>query len=180
MKKKIIILFIVILLFVVGSITVVNFIVNKDVIKTEGIDLTYRIYTTDGVSRWFKNGQVAEVKNKKVTGLESKIKTSYNGHILYNSLSSTNTFDDNDSYDGDIAGNKKDAFFGVKFNLTDELYKKYKIYYRTYNKKDGWLDWADTYMISGDNEVDIEKIQIRILKIDDKLDGETKTPSKGF
>ena len=179
-KKKIIIFLSVFIAIVITIFVLVLLKVNKGVIKTEGIKVYYRIYTKDGVSKWFKNGQIAEIKQNKITGFESKIETKYNGHILYNTTSSTNDFDDNDSYDGELAGNKKDGIYGIKFNLTDELYQNYNIYYRTYNKKDGWLDWTNNYAISGDNEVDIEKIQIKVIKNTDSIDGKTKTPSIGF
>ena len=35
----------------------------------------------------------------------------------------------------------------------------------THNKKDGWLDWTSRYNISGDNEVEIDQIQMLFFSI---------------
>ena len=166
---------------VIGSICLILFILtdNKE-IKTEGISLKYRVYTDDGWSEWYKNGQEAGDINKSIKAVEASVDSKKTGHILYNIYSQSENFDSNDTYDGDTAGNKKDSIYGIKFFLTDKLFEDYVIYYRTYNKKDGWLDWTSSYEISGDNEVDIEKIQIKILKTGDKNPEPNEKTSIGF
>ena len=153
---------------------------NKDSINTKGISLYYRVYTEDGYSKWYKNGQIAGYNNKKILGFEAKVESDYNGNIYYNTFGIDNNFDDNDAFNGELSGDKKNNIYAIKIGITDDLYTNYKLFYRTYNKKDGWLDWASVNQISGDNEVNIEKIQIKIVSIDDKEDFNITNSSKGF
>ena len=170
----IIVVFLVLLIFLINI-----WLGNRDKIKTSGIDLSFRVYTEDGYSDWYKNGE--ESTNKKpILGIEIKMNTKTNGHIIYNVYGNEDTFEDNDTYEKETAGNKKDKLFGIKIGLTDDLYKKYDIYYRTYNKKDGWLDYTSNYSISGDNGVNIEKIQIKVLEKNDKFDHKEEKASIGF
>ena len=178
--RKLIILILIFILTFITLLIIYNRIANKDAIFTKGIDLRYRIYTKDGWSKWYKNGQIAGEKNKKILAIEAKISSDAKGHIYYNTYGTNNTFEDNDDYDGVTSGNKKDNIYGIKLGITDELYQKYKIYYRTYNKIDGWLDYASINEISGNNEVNIEKIQIKIIDMNQMINDNTKNPSKGF
>lgn len=179
-KKKTIIIITVILLLLLSILLVIFLNSNKDVINTEGIKIDYRIYTKKGYSKWFKNGQIAGTINDPILAIEAKIESDKKGNILYNIYSSNNNFGDNDSYNGDIAGDKEKPIYGIKMFLTDELNKNYVIYYRTHNKKDGWLEWTSDYYISGDNEVDIDQIQIKILNKNDKFDYDASKASIGF
>lgn len=135
--------------------------------ETDGIKLYYRVHTKSGYSDWYTDGE--ETNLKSILGIEIKVESDKTGHIIYNTYSSSDNFRDNDSYDGEISGNKKDKIYGIKIGLTDELAKDYEVYYRTYNKKDGWLDYTSNYNISGDNGVDIEKIQIKVLEKKEKI-----------
>ena len=179
-KKKIVTLMLVIVVLILSFSIGMNFVNNKGVINTDGIKVNYRVYTDEGWSKWYKNGQIAGRENKSIKAIEAKIETEKYGHILYNIYSSNNNFDDNDTYDGETAGDKEKAIYGMKFFLTDDLYKEYQIYYRTHNKKDGWLDWTSKYNISGDNEVDIDELQIKVLKIDDVFEQNVEKASIGF
>ena len=178
-RKMIIIIMIFCMTFLIMTI-VYNRVRNKGAIYTKGISLKYRVYTEDGWSRYYKNGQIVGDNNKKILAIEAKVSSNKTGQIFYNTYGINNTFKDNDTFNGDTSGNKKDNLYAVKFGITDDLYKEYKIYYRTYNKIDGWLDYAEDYMISGNNEVNIEKIQIKIININEVFDGKTNNPSKGF
>ena len=178
-KRLIIIIMILCMIFLIMTV-IYNRVKNKGAIYTKGIKLEYRVYTEDGWSRYYKNGQIASKDNKKILAIEAKVKSDYEGNIYYNTYGVKNTFEDNDNYNGETSGNKKNNIYAVKFGITDKLYQEYAIYYRTYNKKDGWLDWATLNQISGDNEVNIEKIQIKIVSIDDKEEFDTNNSSKGF
>lgn len=176
-KKNKIVIGLVILILV---ILIVLFSIVKKNIDDSKTKLYYRVYTEDGWSIWYYNNQVAGEKNKKILAIEAKIESEETGHILYNTFSSNNDFSDNDSYDGEIAGDKKEPIYGIKMFISDNLYKNYKLYYRTYNKKDEWLGWTSNYNVSGDNEVDIEQIQIRLIDNDELFDEDTNNTSIGF
>ena len=178
--RKIVLIVMILCMIYLTMMVVYNKIKNKGAIYTNGINLQYRVYTEDGWSRYYKNGQIVGNDNKKILAIEAKVISETKGNIYYNTYGVDNTFEDNDDYNGATSGDKKNNIYAVKFGLSDKLYKKYKIYYRTYNKLDGWLDWANINEISGNNEVNIEKIQIKILDNKTLLDGSTKNPSKGF
>ena len=180
MKKKlsfIILLVIVVLL----TILLIKLIVRENtVINTKGISIKYRVYTTDGWSDWYQNGQVVGKENKSILAIEAKIESKKKGNILYNVFSTSSDFNDNDTYNGKTAGDKKVPIYGIKLFLTDELYKDYHIYYRTHNKDDGWLDWTNDYNVSGDNGKEIDQIQIKILEIKDEFEINIEKASIGF
>ena len=73
-NKNVILALIIIILLLVFSIGM-YFVNNRDVINTSGIKLDYRVYTSDGWSKWYKNGQVAGKENKSITAIEAKIET---------------------------------------------------------------------------------------------------------
>ena len=177
-KKVLILLLSIVILMSLTIFVLIN--IEKDVIKTDGITLEYKILNEDGWSKSYKNGQIAGKENKSIMAIQAKIKSEKYGHILYNICSSDNCFSLNDTYDGEVIGDKKNSIYGVKFYLTDDLFKNYEIYYRTHNKKDGWLEWTSRYNISGDNEVDIDQIQIKILKKGDKFKQDIEKASIGF
>lgn len=179
--KKIIVSIILVLLVITICSLLIFFNINKGIINTEGVKVYYRVYTKNsGWSRWYQNGQIAGNSNEAILAVEAKVKTDKVGNILYNIYSSNNTFDDNDSYNGETAGDKERPIYGIKFFITDDLFKDYQIYYRTHNKKDGWLEWTSKYNISGDNEVDIDQVQIKVLKIDDYFNQNIEKASIGF
>ncbi|MBQ1496661.1 MAG: hypothetical protein IIZ40_04890 [Bacilli bacterium] len=179
-KKIVFIMVVCTLIFILLVCIGFNFISNRDVIKTSGIKVYYRVYTNGRWSKWYKNGQIAGIENSSIKAVEAKIKTNKNGHILYNTYSSSNDFNDNDTYDGEMCGNQIDSLYGIRFSLSDEVYNKYRIYYRTHNKKDKWMGWTSDYLISGDNEVEIDQLQIKVILREDTFDGYLNNSSIGF
>ena len=148
--------------------------------KTNVRGLQYRIYNEDGWSKWYTSNQIAGESNKRIAAIEIKIDSEKSGHILYNTYSTSDDFEDNDTYDGETAGNSKDSISGIKITLSDDLYDNYDLYYRTYNKKDEWLDWTTDYKISGDKDVDIEKIQIKFINKGEDFNEKQEKSSIGF
>lgn len=179
-NNNIFIIFVCTLIFILLICIGFSFISNKGTINTSGIKVYYRVYANNRWSRWYKNGQVAGKENSSIKAVETKIKTNKNGHVLYNIYSNSDTFNDNDTYDGEMCGNQKDSLYGIRFSLSDEVYNKYRIYYRTHNKKDKWMGWTSDYEISGDNEVEIDMIQIKVILRKDTFDGYLNNSSIGF
>ncbi len=179
MKKKLplIILIIVIILLTILIVFKYN---NNNGINTKGITLKYRVYTSNGWSKWYNNGQIAGTENKNVLAFEAKVESNKNGNILYNIYSTNDSFDDNNTYGSSTVGNKKNGIYGIKMFLSDDLFKNYQIYYRTHNKKDGWLDWTNNYSISGHNGIEFDLIQIEIIDINEKFKQKIEKASIGF
>lgn len=175
-NKRKAIIGIIVLIFIILVALISVYLYNETNVR----GLQYRIYNEDGWSKWYSSDQIAGEENKKITAIEIKIDSEKSGHIIYNTYSATDNFDNNDSYDGDTAGNKKDSLYGIKISLTDDLYNNYKVYYRTYNKKDKWLDWTTDYNISGNNEVNIEKIQIKMMNNNYEFNEKQEKNSIGF
>lgn len=176
-KKNKIVIGLVIFILIILIVTFGIISRNNEAKKSK---LFYRVYTEDGWSSWYSNNQVAGEKNKKITAIEVKVNTKEIGSVLYNTYSEVDDFNDNNSYNSETAGDKKHGIYGVKIFLTEELYNNYNIYYKTYNKKDGWLDWSSDNKISGDNGVDIEQIQIKLLNKNEKIDEKQENTSIGF
>ena len=125
-------------ILVVALFSLIVFKNNKSgYIKTKGIDLQYRIYDANNWTPWVKNGEIAESKNDCIFGIQIKIKSDTLGHIFYNTYSPEQDFNDNSNYDGETSNNLIDPIMGIKIGISDDLFKKYKLFYRTYNEKDG-------------------------------------------
>ena len=169
MKKKISFILLLTITILISVILII-FIANNNLFNaSDKYQLRYRVYTENGWSEWYKDGQTCGEKNNSIKAIEVEIKADKKGNVLYNVYSEVDSFKDNDSYNGETAGNMKNSIYGVRLSLSDELYKKYNIVYRTYNKKDGWLDWTTDYRISGDNGVNIEMLEIKLLNKDEKI-----------
>ena len=76
--------------------------------------------------------------------------------------------------------------YGIEISGSDILYKKYDICYRTYNKKDKWLNWTCNDEMSGNIKEPITAIEIKLIpKVSDKKEylrdyNEELESSKGF
>jgi len=53
--------------------------------------------------------------------------------------------------------------FGLKMKVSNLLHNKYDICYRTYNKKDKWLNWTCNGEIAGNKEEPITALEIKII-----------------
>ena len=181
MKKKLLMSLVAIVLLVGILFGVKYFILEGDVVRTKGIELEYRVYNTDGWSKWYKNGQIAGEKGKPISGIQIKVKSDKTGHVFYNTYSGTLTFNDNDEYDGKTSGDLKESIKGIKITLSDELYKGYILYYRTRNEKDNWFGWSKKYEeYNGDIDEAMDQIQIKVVRKIDKMELKSNYTSKGF
>lgn len=181
MKKKVLISIVAIALLVGILFGVKYFILEGDVVRTKGIELEYRVYNTDGWSKWYKNGQIAGEKGKTISGIQIKVKSDKTGHVFYNTYSETLNFEDNDEYDGETSGNLKEPIKGIKITLSDQLYKSYILYYRTRNNKNDWLGWSKEFDVpSGNVSEAMDQIQIKVLRKVDQMKIEPKETSIGL
>ena len=53
--------------------------------------------------------------------------------------------------------------YGLKIGISNTLRKKYDVCYRTYNKKDKWLNWICDGDISGNKKEPITALEIKII-----------------
>lgn len=146
----------VIILLAIGFIYVIKN-VTSDGMNNKGIyKISYRTYT-DKWSSYQKNGNTSGNTKDKINDIEIKIKNNKKGGIYYSVYTddwSPQIFDYN-KVGKDIKG--------IKIGLTGSLYKKYSVCYRTYNKKDKWLNWTCDSSISGNEEEPITAIEIKII-----------------
>jgi len=121
----------------------------------------YRTYTKNGWSKWSKNGVVSGDGESDILNIEIKIKSKLKGDIIYK------------LYQGNEWTNvtkRNEKVSGMKVTLSNTLYRKYNIFYRTYNDEDEWLEWANNYQISGNKDKAIKKIQIKLIEKDSSVD----------
>lgn len=170
---KLIILILVILILVVAGIFIYK---NRNPYKNEGIKgFYYRVYSDGKWSKWCRNGDICGKKNKPITNIEFKISNNLeDGSILYNTY-------ENGFYSGlnsvtTKLSNTSSEIEGFLLTSSGDVYNDYEIYYRTYNKKYGWLNYSngnDALLtgigINGAKGNPIEQLQIIILKKDSKL-----------
>ena len=168
---KLIILILVILILVVVGIFIFK---NRNPYKNEGFKgFYYRVYQNGKWSKWCQNGDICGKKNKPITNIEIKTGDKVNGKLLYNVYKN-----------GDLVGmNSVDQKLldttshieGFVLTSSDDIFENYKIYYRTYNAKYGWMAYSEGDEviyggpgINGAKGFPIEQLQIIILKKDSK------------
>lgn len=121
----------------------------------------YRTYTKNGWSKWSKNGMVSGDGESAILNIEVKIKSKLKGDVIYKMYQDSEWAN---------ATKKNEKVYGMKITLSNTLYKKYNIFYRTYNDEDEWLEWANNYQISGNKDKAIKKIQVKLLEKDSSVD----------
>ena len=155
--KTYIIIGAIILLVLVASILIFNKL-NTDRMNNKGIyNVKYRVSQNNKWSKYSKNGLTVGDKETPIQNLEIKIKTD-KGYAYYN------------AYTSDWSEQKYKAMdensrqiFGLKMKVSNLLHNKYDICYRTYNKKDKWLNWTCNGEIAGNKEEPITALEIKII-----------------
>ena len=161
---------------VVSSLIIIRFLRTD----TNEYKISYRTYDKKkGWSKWYKNGKTAGDGVNAIQKIEIKIKDK-NEKVRYEFFENGKWVSEEDEKV------KIKDMYALKLSITPKLYKNYNIFYRTYNKKDNWLEWAYNNEISGNKEAPITKVQIKILKkevsLEDYLEDYNlvETKSKGF
>ena len=174
-NSKIIILVSCIILVIVSLV-----VFNCMKIDSNEYKISYRIYDKrNGWSKWSKNGKTAGDGINAIQKIEIKIKNK-NEKVRYELFENGKWVSETDKKV------KIKDMYALKLSITPKLYKNYNIFYRTYNKKDNWLEWAYNNEISGNKEAPITKVQIKILKkevsLEDYLEDYNlvENKSKGF
>ncbi len=121
----------------------------------------YRTYTKNGWSKWSKNGVISGDGESDILNIEIKIKSKLKGDIIYKLYQGS---------EWTSVTKENEKVYGMKVTLSNTLYRKYNIFYRTYNDKDEWLEWANNYQISGNKDKAIKKIQIKLIEKDSSVD----------
>ena len=180
-NKKYLVLGGAILLLLVISIFIYNNFSN-DGMNNKGIyNIKYRVYQNGKWSWYTKNGMTIGDKEHPINNIEFKYKEN-KGLIHYHIY-----IDDEwtEQLYNSINTNEKNLT-GIKIGDSNVLYKKYDICYRTYNKKDKWLNWTCNDKMSGNKDEPITAIEIKLIpKGSDKKEylrdyNEELESSKGF
>lgn len=174
-KSKFIIL-VLCIIAVLSSLIIIKFLRTD----TNEYKISYRTYDKKkGWSKWYKNGKTAGDGVNAIQKIEIKVKSKDDSvKIELFENGKWNTLVDKNA-------KIKDAY-ALRLSISRSLYKDYNIFYRTYNKKDKWLEWAYNYEISGNKKAPITKLQIKILKkevsLEDYLEDYNlvEKKSKGF
>lgn len=128
------------------------------------VKVYYRTYTKEnGWSRWSKNGEISGNGKYNILNIEVKVKSRISGGTVYSVYQKKDW----------VPSTKKigvKPIYGFKASLYDYLHYEYSLYYRTYNKKDKWLEWSYGNNINGNKDEPITKIQIKSLHSDITLE----------
>lgn len=133
----------------------------------------YRTYTKEnGWSRWVKNGKTSGNGKDNILNIEVKVKSNLKGTVTYSVYQGGKWTKDIGNIQSGKFKNK--TIYGLRVCLTGILNKQYHIYYRTYNSADKWLNWGTDADSSGNRDVAIKKVQMKILydnsSLEDNLD----------
>lgn len=155
-NKKLLISLVVVILIIIFIIFAFNN-RNDGMENINDVGVYYKVYTSDGWSKWSKNGLTSGSESgKTIKNIKIKIKTRQKfdySYSLYNPQK--NWLDDVKMKNMDINA--------IRMELFGSSSKKYDICYRVYNKKDKWLNWSCNYVINGNANENITAIQIKIV-----------------
>lgn len=156
--KKIIIFGVLILAVLIFAIIFIFNKINNDGMNNKNIyNVKYKVYQNGKWTKYTKNGMTVGDKEHPIQNLEFKYKTE-KGYIYY--LAYT------EDWTEQIYNNinpTPEKIYGFKINSSNILYKKYDICYRTYNKKDKWLNWTCDGEISGNKKEPITAIEVKMI-----------------
>lgn len=155
--KNYIVIGAIIILVIVATMILLNSLDNDGMNNRNIYNVKYSVYQNGKWSKYSKNGMVAGDKENPIQNIDFKIKEN-KGRIYYYTYTndwSEQIFDTKESISNQI--------YGLKINITDTLYKRYVVCYRTYNNKDKWLNWGCNGEISGNKEEPITAIEVKII-----------------
>lgn len=178
---KLLVVFFLLIVLVLSGIFIMN---NRNPYKNEGFKgFYYRTYANGKWSKWCKNGEICGKKKSAITDIEIKTGDKLNGTLLYN-VYKNGDFTGLSSVDQKFLDNTS-RIEALVLTSSDEIFKNYDIYYRTYNAKYGWLAYSNgTEVIYGETGINgaksfpIEQIQIIILKKDSKTEVNMESKNK--
>ena len=161
-RKKIILIISIIILILLTlflGLLIFNQFNNDGMKQAKGISIHYRTYTDEnGWSKWSKNGKTSGDLKNNIKNIQVKIITSKYTKVIYALY--------NEGWSNEYTIDSKienKNIYGIKMSLSDELYKDYNIYYRTYNANDKWLDWSFAGYANGNINEAVKAIEIKIV-----------------
>lgn len=130
---------------------------NNDGMSNEGIlKINYRTYTNYW-NKYSKNGVTSGNKKDFIKDIDIKIDKTNKGSLFYEVYTDKWSDQINDYTQIGTEIN------GIKIGLSDTLYRKYDVCYRTYNNKDKWLNWTCNFTVSGNIDKTITAIEIKVI-----------------
>ena len=156
-NKKYLVLGGAILLLLVISIFIYNNFSN-DGMNNKGIyNIKYRVYQNGKWTKYAKNGMTVGDKEQPIQNIEFKYNEDKGGIFI-------ETYTDEWSgQEQNVLPKNLEKIYGIKILASNVLYKKYNVCYRTYNKKDKWLNWTCAGEISGNKEEPITAIEVKVI-----------------
>lgn len=152
------------IMIVLFLILLLLFILFRVFYKTDGMEqagvynLYYKTYTKEnGWSKWTKNGMTSGDYKLPIEKIEFKLKNKKDGEIHYT------TFDSKNGWSSSHSMSNLQNLKGIEISLSGNLYKKYNVYYRTYNNKDKWLNWSSDGDINGNANQNITAVEVKII-----------------
>ena len=129
----------------------------------------YRVYSNGKWSQWYENGKIAGDLKNNITEIEIRTNDANNDEIYYKIATDENW--SKEYLNTTKEKNKKRSYIsGIKMDLMGILRKKYDIFYRTYNKKNGWLGWSWNYIVNGNSKEAISGIEIQLVEKDSDIE----------
>lgn len=125
---------------------------ESDKMENTGIaKISYRVYTDNNWSGWKKNGITVGDKKNNIKQIEVK----FNEDIT--------SFDYYCNGKWSIENKKRKNVTGIRIINSAYFLKKYDMCYRTYNTKNGWLNWSCNGTISGNITESITALEIKVI-----------------
>ena len=133
---------------------------DSDGMSNKGIfNIKYRVYQNGNWSKYSKNGMVVGDKENPIQNIELKFNDK-KGEVYYYIY----TNDWSDQIYKSLTNNIN-QIYGIKMSTSSILFQKYAVCYRTYNKKDKWLNWSCSDTVNGNKDEPITAIEIKVIPV---------------
>lgn len=135
---------------------------NDGMQQTRGASVFYKTYNKhEGWTKWSKNGNASGTINSRfsIENIDIKLKTKLDGTVKIKYYTSKNKWSKNNS----TKLKNKNSIYAIRLAISGDVRKKYDICYRTYNKKNYWLEWACNGEISGNINEKISQLEIKVI-----------------
>lgn len=157
--KKYIILCVAILIMLGISIFIYHRFTNDGMNNKNIYSVKYRVYQNGKWSKYAQNGMTVGDKEHPIQNIQFKYKNE-KGKILFDIYDTDNWIS---FAEGFVNADEVD---GIAIKLTNVLKKKYEICYRTYNKKDKWLNWSCDGEMNENKKEAITALEVKIIPKD--------------
>ncbi len=148
--------------------------------KPKSQTFKYRVKAGDSFTKYSKTGKIAgDEKGASLTAIDMYMASPLDGELMFATYTDANGWTEYGNHSTYMADGEEIS--AIKMYLTEELKKKYDIYYCVHITNGGWLDWTKNGVIAGTKDLGQKINAIKVSLVESgkksKAPGATTTAS---